>query len=106
GAGVGQDARGIDRTGHRIAELDFRVAYGVAPQQRHPRFAQFVEAAAENLFDDVGLEAVLRERRDGERRQWTAAHRVDVADGVRRSNLAVGVWIVHDRREEIDGLHQ
>ena len=54
----------------------------------------------------AGLEPVLRERRDRERGQRTAAHRIDVADGVGRGDLAVDVRVVDDRREEIDGLHQ
>ena len=54
----------------------------------------------------AGLEPLLREAGDRERGQRTAAHRVDVADRVRRGDLAVDVRVVDDRREEIDRLHE
>src|SRR5258708_15639389 len=34
-AGVGQDARGIDGAGHRVAEFDFRILDRVAAEERH-----------------------------------------------------------------------
>ena len=62
-AGVRQDARRVDRAGHRVAELDFGVLHGVAAEQRDAGLAQLVEAAAENVADRVALEALFRETR-------------------------------------------
>ena len=49
---------------------------------------------------------VRRERRDVEREQHPAAHRVDVAERVGRGDRTVLVGRVDDRREEVDGLDQ
>ena len=38
--------------------------------------------------------------------QGFAAHRVDVAEAVGRRDLAEQIGVVHDRREEIQGLDQ
>ena len=35
-----------------------------------------------------------------------ATHRINIAQRVRRGDLTVGKRIVHDRREEIHGLHE
>ena len=76
------------------------------PSSDDAGFAQLVEPALEDRADRVGLEPFLRKCRDRERGQRPAAHRVDVADGVRGRDLAVDVGVVDDRREEIDGLHE
>ena len=40
---------GIDRAGHRVAELDLRIPHRVAAEQRDARLAQLVEAAEKDL---------------------------------------------------------
>ena len=105
-AAVGENPRGIDRSGDGVPEFDFLILHGVAAKQRDARFAQLVESAAKDFADGPGLEALFRERGDRERGQRPAAHRVDVADGVGRGDLAVDVRVVDDRREEVDGLHE
>src|SRR5205823_6109692 len=81
-AAVGENPRGIDRSGDGVPEFDFLILDGVAAKQRDARFAQLVESAAKDFADGLGLEALFRERGDRERGQRPAAHRVDVADGV------------------------
>ena len=105
-AGVRQHARRIDRAGHGISELDFLIPDRMTAEQRHARLAQFVEPAAENRADRAMIEALCWKRPDGERCQRSPTHRVDVADRVRRGNLAVHVRVVDNRREKVDGLHQ
>src|SRR5688572_7364028 len=52
------------------------------------------------------MKAVLRKRRDRERGDRPTAHRIHIAQRIRRGDLAVEIWVVNDRREEIDGLHE
>ena len=106
GAGVRGHARRIHGAGHGVAELDLLILHGVTAEQRHSGLAQLVEAAAKNRGDGPRLESILRKCRDRKRRERTSAHRIDVADRVRGGDLAVGVRVVHDRREKIDRLHQ
>ena len=54
----------------------------------------------------VGVEPVFGKAGDRQRRQWPPAHRVDVAQRVRRRDLPVDVGVVDDRREEVHRLHQ
>ena len=49
---------------------------------------------------------VLRERGDRQRRQRPSAHRIHVAQRIRRRDLTVDIRVVDDRREEIHRLHQ
>ena len=105
-AGVGEDARRIDGAGDRIAKLDLAIADRVPAEQRDAGFAQLVEAAAEDRGDGFGIEIVFGKRRDRQRRERTAAHRIHVAQRIGRGDLAVEIRVVHDRREEIDRLHQ
>ena len=46
-----------------------------------------------------------RHAEDVERDRHLGAHRVDVAERIGRGDLAVGVGVVHDRCEEVDGEH-
>ncbi len=105
GARVRPDLRRRDEAGHGISELDLAVLDGVAAEQGDSRFDQLVEPALEDRAQHLAV-GFLRERRDRERRERTSAHRVDVAQRVRRRDLAVHERIVDDGREEIDGLHE
>ena len=106
-AGVGKDAIRVDGAGHRVAEFDLAILHGVAAEQRHARFAQLVEPAAEDLRRLRRCrDASCWKRRNRQRRQRPPAHGVDVAQRVGRGDLAVDVGVVHDRREEVHRLHQ
>src|SRR5258705_7695639 len=106
GAGIREYGGRGDRVGARITELDFEILDGVTAEQRDPRLAEFVEAAAENGADRFRFEAFFRKCCDRQRRQRPAAHRIDVADGIGGGDLAVAVWVVDNRREKIDGLDE
>ena len=76
------------------------------PACAHAGLAQFVEAAGEDGGDDGGVEVLLRESRDRERGDRPAAHGVDVAQGVGGGNLAIGIRVVDNRREEVHRLDE
>ena len=105
-AGIGEDSSGINRTGDRVAELDFPILDRVPSEERDTGPAQRIEAAAKNGADRRAIDPFSGEARNGERRQRTSAHRVDVAQRVGGSDLTIGVRIVDDRGKEIDRLHQ
>ena len=50
-AGVRQHARGIDHSGHRVAELDLGVAARYGRRARDPGLGQLVVAATEDLAE-------------------------------------------------------
>ncbi len=104
-AGVGEDARGVDRAGDGVAELDVFFVDGVAADQGAAGFVDFFGAAAENLFED-GEVAGSGVGEDGEGGERARAHGVDVAQGVGGGDGAEGVGIVDDGGEEVDGLHE
>jgi hypothetical protein len=76
----------------------------VSARDGESRFDRFVRAAAKNVFEHVERKFVRREPCDREPEDRRRAHRVDVGDRVRRGDLSEEIWIVDDRREEIDGL--
>jgi len=104
GADIFPDFTGMDGAGDGVAKLQFIVADGVATNDSAIRFRHFGEAAAENLFEDRGI-AIAGKRENGERRDGTAAHGVDVAERVGGGDLAEFEGIVDDGREEVDRLH-
>ena len=91
--------------GDGVAELDLVVANGMAADHGAAGLHHLGESAGQDALKD-GEVAGARETDHGERAQGTAAHGVDVAEGVGGGDLAEGVGIVDDGREEIDGLHQ
>ena len=97
---------GCDGAGHGVAELDLAVAHGVPAEQHDAGAPQRVVSAPEDLGDGGGVDEVLGKPGDRQRGQRPPAHRVDVAQRVRRGDLAVDVRVVDDRREEVHGLHQ
>jgi hypothetical protein len=64
--------------------------------------------ALRSAVDDVGqhaeIELTFWERDDVERRSRSTSHCVHVAQRVRRSDLAERIRVVHNRREEVDGV--
>ncbi len=96
---------GIDEAGDGISEFGFFVADAVAADDRATCFHHFRKAAGEDLLQNLEI-AVGRETYVSQGGDGTAAHGVDVAQGVGGGDLAEGVRVVHDGSEEIDGLHQ
>ncbi len=63
-------------------------------------------AAFEDPMQNLGPEFFERERRDVERGQRRAAHRVDVGKRVCGRDAAEVERVVHDGREEVDRLDE
>jgi hypothetical protein len=99
-----QDAPRIHTAGHAEAVLGLRVHHGMAARDDAARLADLVGAAAEDGRDDV-LGQLAREAGHVEREQHLPAHRVHVGHGIRGRDRSEEVWVVHDRRKEVDRLH-
>ena len=95
----------MDKAGHSQTVDRFRTVDGVASGDDGTGLVGFVVAAAQQLLHHV-LGHGLRQAQNVQRQLRLAAHGVDVADGVGRSDLSVEERIIHDGREEIGGLHQ
>src|SRR3984957_1982767 len=104
-AKVAPDFIGMDEAGDGVTEFWFVIADGVAAEDCAIGFAHFVEAAAHDLFEDFEGSGG-RKRDDGEGGDGAAAHGVDVAEGVGGGDLAEEIWIVDERREEVDRLDE
>ena len=104
-AAVGQDAAGMHETGHRQTVDRFRAVNGVAAGDDDASLIGLVIAAPQQLLHHIGGHG-LGDAHDVQRQLRLAAHGVYVADGIGRGDLPIQEGIVHDRREEIRGLHQ
>ena len=105
GAAIGPDAVRMNGAGDGVTELDLAVVHRVAAQNRASRFAHFLRAAGENRAQNIEI-AVAGKRHQRQRRDRHAAHGVDIAQRIGRGDGSIREGIVHDGREEIDGLHQ
>ncbi len=105
-AGVRHDALRVYRSGDGEAVLRLVVFHGVAAEDRHAGLGGDRRAAFDDPREDLGAELFDREGGDVQRGQRRPAHRVDVAQRVRRGDAAEVVRIVDDGREEVDGLDE
>ena len=82
----------------------FRIVW--PPIRTTLRFFNLRGASAKDQINDAGRHQVCRNSQDVERRQWTAAHGINVGQSICRRDLSVGKRVVDNRREEIGRLHQ
>ena len=97
---------GMDRTGHGKAVFWLPVVDAVAAQNIDARFADLVEATAQNVGQHRRSQLFDGEGHQVDRHQGLRAHRIDVAQGIRRRDGAEGVGVIDDGREEVGGDHQ
>jgi len=106
GAGVGEDAVGMDATGDSEAELGLGIINGVAADDGDAgRFADGV-TAAEDVGEDRERQGITREAGEVEGGEGIGAHGVDVAEGVGGGDAAEVEGIVDDGGEEVGGHDQ
>jgi hypothetical protein len=103
---VREDAARIDEAGHGVPELDLGIADGVAAEQDAVRLLQHLRPPADDGGRPFEREVRLRKRRYRERGERPPSHRVDVGQGVRGRDPSERRGVVHDRGEEVDGLHE
>src|ERR1700677_1397187 len=103
--GVSEDTVRVDESCDGIPEFDFRIADAVAAEYGAACLLHDREAAAEDLLEHTHV-AFLGEADQGKGSEGAAAHSVDVAEGIGRSDAAVGKGIIDHGSKEIDGLHQ
>src|SRR6185437_2583165 len=106
GVGVAEDAARIGAAGHGDAELELFVDDGVATDDDRAGLVDLVLPAAQDFGEDLERQLAGGETDDVERGERLAAHGVDVGEGVGGGDLAEGVGVVDDRREEVDGLDE
>jgi hypothetical protein len=103
--GVREHPRRVHQSGYRVAELHLIVRHTVAADECAPRFGNLLRSAAQNGTEIVNV-ALAWIAENGQRRQRTAAHRVNIAQRIRRGDSAERIRIVHNRREEVERLHE
>src|SRR5438045_1734033 len=93
----------MDAAGDGEAVLRLAVEDGVATRNDGTGLSDLI---GRTLEDPLQLceRRILRPRRDVQREQHLATHRVDVRHRVRRAYRARGVRVVDDGREEVEGL--
>ena len=90
------------RDGHPVLQLF--VDDAVAADDDGPGRSHALGPTPDDVGEHVEIKLPFRKPDDVEGRDRLAAHRVDVAQRVGGSDLAERVRVVHDRREEIDGV--
>ena len=106
GVGVAQNAARVHATSHGQPVLQLFVDDGVTADDERARLVNFFLAAAQNLGEDGDWKFAGWKPDDVHRGHRFAAHREHVGQRIGRGDLTKQEWIVDDRREEIDGLHE
>src|SRR3954466_931641 len=101
--GVGPDFLRMDHAGDGVAKFNLRIAHAMATDHDATGFHHLGKAAGKNLLQNVEV-AFIGKADDGQRGQRASAHGVNVAQRISGRDLAEGVWVVNDGREEIYGL--
>src|SRR4029453_13242599 len=103
---VGRDVTKIDNSGDGQTINRFGITNGMAANDRATHLGSFSHAAAQNRRNYSWPEEISRETNNVEPGQRAPAHRKDIGKRVGRCDLSVGKWIVHDRCEKINRLHE
>ncbi len=75
------------------------------PANGAPLSVRMRSGTPHNLLKYIQV-TIMREADHAKSRDWAAAHRTDVAESVRRCDLAEGKRIVYKRSKEVYGLHE
>jgi hypothetical protein len=103
--GIRVDASRIDETGDSVSEFHLGVANRVTPDHCTFCFCHLRETAAHDLLKNREV-CFLRETYNCKRSERAASHRIDIAQGIGRSDLTECERVIDQRSEEVDGLHQ
>ena len=95
-----------DETGDRHSELGLAVRDRVPADHGDPRLGGHGRTALEHAGEHLERQLVDGPRGEVEGQHGAGAHRVDVAERIRRRDPSPVVRVVDDGREEIDRLHQ
>ena len=96
----------MSATRDRETVLELFVDDRVTADDEGAGLVNFVLPTAQDLGEHAQRKRVRWKADDVERSERLTAHGIDVGEGIRRCDLAKGVWIIDDRREEVDGLHE
>src|SRR5689334_19793835 len=69
-------------------------------------FVRLLESTAQDSGDGLGRHNIVRHAHQVQGAKWTTAHREDVRERVRRSDLAISEGVINDRSEEVGCLHE
>ena len=94
----------MNGAGDRHAEFDLFVDDAMAADHHGAAFLDFFGAAFENLAENFHVHFTLGEANDIEAGLGLPAHGVNIAQRIGRGNLAKGVGIVDNGREEVHGV--
>ena len=94
----------MDDPGDRHPVFQLLVDDGVTTDDDRSGCVRPLGAALENLAEHLDVEAPFWKSDDVQGGDRVGTHRVDVAERVGRGNLSEHVGVVHDRREEVDGV--
>ena len=98
------DLIGTGKAGHGKAVFRLLVIDGMAAGDDDTGLIGFLVAAAQHLVDHL-LGHLRGHGHDIERDLWGGAHGVNIADGVRRGDLAEPEGVIHNGSEEIHGMN-
>ena len=105
GTAVAEDPPRVDRAGDRHPVLRLGVVHRVTPDDRHARGVENPPGTGDHPPGQRERQGVARPGDDLEGGQRRARHRIDVGEGVRRRDPPPVLGLVHDRGEEVHGLH-
>ena len=91
---------------HGHPEFGFRVIDGMTSNDGYTGFLRLVGRTFENLRQQVEREPLARPSHQIQSDLRIRAHRIDVAEGIRCGDRPPDIWVIDDRREEVDGLNQ
>ena len=105
GAAVGEHLIRVDKARHRQAVDGLGPVDGMPAGDDRPRLVGLGVAAPQDLVYRVLVHG-FGQAHDVQRGAGLAAHGVHVAQGIGRRDLAEEIWVIHDGREKVRGLHQ
>lgn len=96
----------MDSPGDCESELRCGVVDRVSTDKCAAGLGQYLDSTVDDVRRQTPREFVSGPGQELERREGSAAHRIDIGECIRRGDASPRTGIVDDRREEVDGLYE
>src|SRR5205823_13018272 len=83
-----------------------RIANGMSADDCAASFSRFLITAPQNRRNCLRRNQTSRKSRDIQSREWPPSHGKNIGERISGRDLTINKWIVHNRCEEVDGLHE
>jgi hypothetical protein len=96
----------MNKAGDGEAVLEFRILHRVPPHKNHAGLPHLVQTPFDDASQNGNVHVFCRKGHKIHSRLRSSPHGINIAQSIRRGDLAEGKGVIHDGGEEIYGLDE